>query len=168
MSGTNSVPSLLKLLVILALLPGCSNVKTYSNTLSKNMHITTKLDSGSVMMSTNAEFDIHLINARCETDYRGRVYLNDGQSTEVGVPAGEQIWLDFIFASKQLLSSNINAVRYDTLLTPRAGYYYRTEVTYKSGIYNVVIQETSRDGRTMNTVKRRPLSSCKPAIAKKE
>lgn len=168
MSGINGVPSLLTLLVILTLLTGCSNVKTYSSTLPKNMHITTKLDSGSVMMSTIAEFDIHRVNARCETDYHGRVYLDDGRSTEVGVPAGEQIWLDFIFASKQFLSSNTSAVRYDTLITPRAGYNYRTEVTYNSGIYNVVIRETSRDGRTMNTVKRRPLSSCKPVMAKKE
>ena len=143
------------------LLAGCSKVRTYSNTLPKNMHVNINLDSGSVLTSTVAEFDIHKVNARCETDYLGRVYLYD-PATEVGVPVDGPIFLDFIFASKQFLSSNVQAVRYDTLLTPRPGYDYQAQVRYVKGIYGVVIRETSRDGSTVKTIERRPLSSCKP------
>ena len=158
-SETHSEPWRWALLLIVILLAGCSGVKTYSNTLPKNMHVNTKLDSGSVFTSTVAEFDIHKVNARCETDYVGRVYLEDA-ATEVGLPVGGSIFLDFIFASKRYLSSDISAIRYDTLVTPRAGYDYKADVSYINGIYNVVIREISRDGSVVSTIKRRPLSSC--------
>lgn len=160
---------LLMLVSMAMLLTGCSSVKTYPNTLSKNMYvIPTKLDSGSIMWSTITEFDIHRVNARCEIDYLGRVYLDKGVSTEVGIPTGEPLFLDFIFASKRFLSPDMRTVRYDTMLTARPGFDYRTEVSYKDGIYNVVIKETSRDGRTVNTIKRRPLNSCRPVMSKKD
>lgn len=167
MWGKNSAKRLVALLGMVVMTAGCSAVKTYPNNQPKNMHVTTKLDSGSVMTSTIAEFDIHRVNASCETDYQGRVYLDHGETTNVGITPGEPIWLDFIFANKRFLSPDISAVRYDTLLTPRPGYDYQTEVSYKNGIYNVVIRETSRDGRTVNTIKRKPLGSCKPGTAKK-
>ncbi len=151
--------------LVLGLVPiflaGCSGVKTYSERLPKNMHVTTRVASGSAVKSTVAEFDIHRVNARCETDYLGRVYL-DRPATDVGIPVDELIYLDFIFASKAFMSTTINAVRYQTIFTPRRGYQYDAKVDYDRGIYNVVIREKRPGTAAGRIIEQTPLSSCKP------
>jgi hypothetical protein len=142
-------------------LAGCSGVKTYAQSLPKNMHVTTRVDSGSAVKSAVAEFDIHRVNARCETDYLGRVYL-DSPTTEVGIPVDELIYLDFIFASKAFMSTTTNAVRYTTIFTPRRGYEYYAKVDYDKGIYNVVIRERRPGGFAGRIIEHTPLSDCKP------
>jgi hypothetical protein len=142
-------------------LAGCSGVKTYSGKYPKNMHVTTRVDSGSAVKSTVAEFDIHKVNVRCETDYLGRVYL-DGPTTDVGIPVGELIYLDFIFASKAFMSTTTNAIRYQTTFTPRHGYEYHAKVDYDRGIYSVVIREMSSRAAAGRVIEQTPLSSCKP------
>lgn len=147
--------------LILLLLGGCSGIKTYPNELPANFRVTTAIDSGAALKSTVAEFDIHRVNAKCETDYLGRVYL-DKPGMDVGIPENQLLYLDFIFASKTFLSNNISAVRYQTLLVSRAGYEYTAEVSYIKGMYNVVIQEKRHGSATGTTIPRRPLSSCSP------
>lgn len=141
-------------------LSGCSGIPTYPNTSLKNLHVTTRVDSGSASSSTAAAIDVHRVNARCETQHLGRVNLENGQ-TQVGIPVNETLFLDFIFASKRFLSSHISATRYSTLLTPRRGYKYTAQVIYDNDIYDVVIRQT-REGRfTGGVIKRVPLSACK-------
>jgi hypothetical protein len=136
-------------------LAGCSGIKTYPNTLPKNLHVTAKVDSGTVV-----DLDMHRLNARCETAHEGRVSLDPGV-VEVGLPVDETIWLDFVFASKSFLSSSVSVARYSTLLTPRSGYDYRAQVTYSKGIYNVVIQEARKGSSARREIDRVPLSACK-------
>lgn len=162
MRTTYPMRMLSSLFITAILSAGCSGVKTYSSTLAKNMTVSTTLDSGSAFKSTIAEFDIHRVTPRCDLDYQGRVYLDDGESTPVGIPTGEPLFLDFIFASKLFLSSNISAVRYETMMTPRSGYEYQVDVRYVKGIFDVIIRETGKNGSTVRTLERRPLSSCKP------
>ena len=81
---------------------------------------------------------------------------------DAGIPEGQPLYLDFIFASKVFLSSDLSAVRYQTILTPRSGYEYTALVSYIKDIYNVVIREKRRGGVAGTSVPRRPLSSCKP------
>ena len=166
MLATNALRMLSLLFLTAILSAGCSGVKTYSSTLPKNMTASATLDSGSAFKSTIAEFDIHRVTPSCDIDYLGRVYLDDGESTPVGIPTGEPLFLDFIFASKVFLSSNISAVRYETMLTPRSGYDYQVDVRYVKGIFNVIIRETGKNGSTVRTLERRPLSSCKPTAPK--
>jgi hypothetical protein len=130
-------------------------MRTYPNTLPKNLRVTTEVESRTV-----AEFDVHRVNSRCEMDHQGRVYL-DNRVTEVGIPVEETIYLDFIFASKSFLSSSTSVTRYSTLLTPRAGYDYQAEVKYIKGIYGVVIRETRKGSSTSRVVDRVPLGACK-------
>lgn len=142
-------------------LAGCSGVKTYSQRLPKNMHVTTRVVSGSAVKSTVAGFDIHRVNARCETDYLGRVYL-DRPKIDVGIPVDELIYLDFIFASKTFMSTTTSAVRYQTIFTPRRGYQYDAKVDYDRGIYDVVIRERRPGGSGGRVIEQVPLSSCQP------
>lgn len=139
-------------------LAGCSGIPTYPNTLAKNLNITTRVKAASGR--TAVAFDIHRVNARCETEHQGRINLEDG-ATAVGIPVGEPLFLDFIFASKGFLSSSVSATRYSTLLTPRSGYRYSAQVKYDRGIYDVVIRETRRRGSAGRVIDRVPLSACK-------
>lgn len=147
-------------ILILSLQISCSGVKTYSNTLQNNFYVKTKVNTGSALTSTVTAFDVHRINARCELDYMGRIYLDD-PLVKVGVPVDEMIYLDFIFVSKAFMSTTSSVVRYDTLLMPRSGYSYDTEVSYINGIYNVVIRETRTGSSIINTIERKSLNSCK-------
>ena len=148
-------------LLIPIALAGCSSVPTYPNTAPKNMQVTTRVDSGSGLGATVAEFDVHRVNARCGTENQGRVYLDNG-TLEVGIPVDETLYLDFIFASKGFLSPSVSATRYSTLLTPRSGYEYRAEVTYNKGLYGVRIREFRKGASSGREIERVPLSACKP------
>jgi len=136
-------------------LAGCSGIKTYPNTLPKNLYVSAKVDSGTVV-----DLDMHRLNARCETAHAGRVSLDPG-AVDVGLPVDETIWLDFVFASKSFLSSSVSVTRYSTLLTPRSGYDYRAQVTYSKGIYDVRIRETRKGSSASREVDRVPLAACK-------
>ncbi|HZW12888.1 MAG TPA: hypothetical protein VFF81_06825 [Noviherbaspirillum sp.] len=147
-------------LLLTVLLGGCSGIPTYSDTLPKNLHVRTELDSGSALRSVVAEFDVHRVNAACQLKYEGRVYLYDA-STDVGIPVDELIYLDFIFASKAFLSSHISGTRYRTLINPRSGYDYQAEVKYNKGIYSVVIREARHGSSNYRVLEQRPLGECK-------
>jgi hypothetical protein len=138
---------------------GCSSVPSYPDTLPKNLHVTTQVDS-SGGPSTVAEFDVHRLNARCETEHLGRVYLDNG-TRDVGLPVDAPVYLDFIFASKGFLSPNVSAIRHTTLLTARSGYDYSAQVKYVKGIYSVVIREARKGATPSRVVERAPLSDCK-------
>jgi hypothetical protein len=150
----------LAILLGVFLVVGCNGVKNYSQKLPINFRVKTKVESVSALNTTVAEFDIHRVNSRCETDYLGRVFL-DKPLIDVGVPSNELIYLDFIFASKAFLSTTASAIRYQTMLKTRSGYEYQAEVSYLKGIYNVVIREKQRGGSTSRIIERWPLSSCK-------
>jgi hypothetical protein len=134
---------------------GCSGIKTYPNTLPKNLYVTAKIDSGTVV-----DLDVHRLNARCETAHQGRLSLDSG-AVDVGLPVDETTWLDFVFASKGFLSSSVSVTRYSTLLTPRAGYDYRAQVIYSKGIYDVRIREIRRGSSASREIDRVPLGACK-------
>jgi hypothetical protein len=136
------------------LLSACSGVKTYSSDLPTNLRVRTYIDTGSAMRSTVAEFDVHYVDRNCSLQHQGRVYL-DQPLVEVGIPAGRLVYLDFIFASKAVLSSQISGTRHGILLTPRAGHDYDAKVTYDRGIYDVVLRGNGR------IVPRKTLSDCR-------
>jgi hypothetical protein len=139
-------------------LGGCMSApRTYENTLPKNLMVRTKVDGGGVKAA--AAFDIYRVNADCSTDFEGRVNLENG-ATEVGLPGGAPLYLDFVFVTGGGFTSSVGAVRHGTLLITRAGHDYRAEVTYAKGIYSVEIRE-ARKGAGSRVVERVPLTACK-------
>src|SRR5258706_558558 len=123
-----------------SLFAGCSEIKTYPDTLPKNMHVRTETSK------VRAELHIHRVDANCLTEYQGTVQL-DKPSVEVGIPAGRQSLVAFTFSSSSFLTGSSTSVRYDTLLTPRAGYTYDVKVSYLDRMYNVAIREIDPRGR---------------------
>lgn len=148
------------LLLVPALLAGCSGVKTYPEQPNKNMHVRTKLDAGGVMSSVRADLDIYTVDAKCETQYAGSVEL-DRANVDIGIPPGQPVYLMFVFSSKGMLGGVRGSTSYATLLRPRAGYEYRADVRYVDDIYNVDMFETlpqKKDGRELPP---RRLESCR-------
>ncbi len=139
-----------------SLLAGCSGAKTYPDTLPKNMHVRTEISK------VRAELHIHRVDANCLTEYQGTVQL-DKPSVEIGIPAERQSLVAFTFSSSSFLSGSSSSVRYDTLLTPRAGYTYDVRVSYLDNIYNVAIREIGPRGSSSREIGRRDLRSCRAA-----
>jgi hypothetical protein len=150
----------LVVLVAIAAMAGCSSIKTYPNSLSKNMFVTTKLDSGSVVTGSSAAFDIYRVDAKCELAYEGRVDL-DTAKTEVGLPTNSRLYLDFIFSNHNYLLRASSSTRYGLLLTPRAGYSYQVQVQYVNGIYDAAVRETSRGDSGGRVIEQVTLEGCK-------
>jgi len=145
--------------VLAIVLTGCAGgPRTFPNSLPKNLNVTTNVDGGSI--KAEVAFDIHRVNARCITDYEGRINLENG-STDVGLPVDEPLYLEFIFVTGGGFTSSVRATRHGTLFTARSGYYYRAQVSYNKGIYAVEIRETRRGVAGGRVVERVPLSTCK-------
>src|SRR6266480_2732334 len=116
-------PRLYPSLLAASLLTGCSGAKTYPDTLPKNMHVRTETSN------MRAELHIHRVDANCLTEYQGTVQL-DKPSVKIGIPAGRQSLVAITFSSSSFLTASSRSIRYDTLLTPRAGYTYDVTVRY--------------------------------------
>ena len=135
------------------LLAGCSGAKTYPDTLPKNIHVRTETSN------MRAELHIHRVDANCLTEYQGTVQL-DKPSVEVGIPAGRQSLVAFTFSRSSFLTGSSTSVRYDTLLTPRAGYTYDVTVSYVDRMYNVAIREIDPRKSSSREIERKSLKTC--------
>ncbi len=144
------------MLLSASLLAGCSGAKTYPDTLPKNLHVRTETSK------VRAELHIHRVDANCLTEYQGTVQL-DRPSVEVGIPSGRQSLVAFTFSSSSFLSGSSSSVRYDTLLTPRAGYTYDVRVSYLDNIYSVTVREIDPRGSSSREIERRDLRTCRAA-----
>ena len=147
------------LLLAFSLLTGCSGIKTFQNTLYKNLHIKTETDSGSIFSKVRAAVDIYRVNADCKTEYEGTIQLKN-PSVDVGIPSGRLSYLVFVFASSRFLSSSSSMITYNTLLKPRDGYYYDIKVSYIDDIYNVVIRETHPRKKKSREIELKDLNAC--------
>ncbi len=142
-------------------LAGCSSIKTYPNTLAKNMHVTTKLDSGSRVTSSSAVFDIYRVDAKCELTHEGRLDLDEAKKTEVGLPTNTLLYLEFVFSNYNYLMRHSSSTSYGLLLTPRPGSSYQAKVQYANGIYDATIREASGGDLAGHVITHVPLSACK-------
>ena len=142
--------------VVLAagLLAGCSGIKTYPDTLPQNMHIRTETSP-----KVRAALHIHRVDANCLTEYQGTVHL-DQPSVKIGIPAGRPSLMAVTFSSSSFLSGSSRTIRYETLLTPRAGYTYDVKVSYLNTMYEVAIREIDQRRSTSREIERKSLQAC--------
>lgn len=147
------------LLLAVSVLAGCSGIRSYPNTLDKNLHIRTETKSGSLFSTVRAAVNIYRVDASCKAEYLGTLEL-DRPSVVVGIPPGRSSYLVFTFASFSFLANSSSTIRYDTLLKPGAGYHYDIQVSYIDDIYNVVIRETHPRKSESRPIGRKDLSAC--------
>lgn len=142
-----------------ALLAGCSGIKTYPDTSSRNLLVKTDARSGSAFASVRVSVHIHEVDANCRTQYLGTVQLH-APSVEIGIPPERPSYLVFNFYSSSFLGGRTGSINYETLLRPRAGYTYDATARYADGIYLVEIRESGARGSAGREVARRGLADC--------
>jgi hypothetical protein len=145
--------------LLVGLLAGCSGIKTYPNSLDKNLQVRTSTDSGSIFSRVRASLSISRVDAQCRTEYEGTVKLGQG-AVQVGIPSERWSYLVFDFSSSGLLSSTSSTMGQATLLKPRAGYRYDVDATYHDDIYNVVIRESRAGASDGRDIAVRRLDTC--------
>ena len=148
------------------LLPACSGIKTYDNSLDKNQHVRTATDSGSWFSRARAAVDIHRVGEKCAIEYEGTVQLTE-PTMEIGIPPDRWSHLVFVFASSSFLANRRGTITYETLVRPRPNYHYEVAVTYRNDMYHVAIRETPPSGSTGRELDRVALSACHSPSAKK-
>jgi len=158
----NSYLTVLKNLAVmytLVLLTACSGLKTYHETATKNLNITTKKDSSSVFSSIDTMLHIYSLNNNCEVSYAGTVKLTD-PVMKVGIPDNKTSYLEFEFASSGMFSSHSSSISAETILKPKPGFSYGIEVSYIDDIYNVIIHEKGSNKSRPRELDLQPLASC--------
>ena len=150
---------IIALILAPSLLSGCSGIKTYPNTMTKNLQIKIETDSGSMFSKVRAAVDIYRVDSDCKTEYEGTVQLKN-PSIDVGVPSSRLTYLVFVFASSGFLSSSSSTITYNTLLKPLIGYNYDINVSYIDDIYNVVIRETHPRQKKSREIELKDLNAC--------
>lgn len=154
------------LLCAASLLSSCSGIKTYENSLNKNLHVHTATDSGSWFSRVRAAVDIHRVGEDCAIDYEGTVQLT-GPAVEIGIPSDRRSYLVFVFSSASFFSNRSGTITYETLMKPRPHHHYDVAVSYKNDMYHVVIREIPPDRSTGRELDRLALSSCRSSSDRK-
>jgi hypothetical protein len=108
----------------------------------------------------SAALHVHGVDASCRSEYQGTVQL-DARSVDVGIPSGRPSLLVFTFSRSSFLTGSSSSIRYDTLLTPRAGYTYDISVSYADDLYNVAVREIGPRGSPAREIEPRGLSACR-------
>jgi len=142
-------------LLVLVAITGCSGIKTYPNTMDKNLFVDLKKDRG-----VRVSLDVYDVDANCRAGYRGTVQL-DAKVSEVGIPTSKWLFLSFNFARSSIIFGN-SSMGHGTMIKARRGKIYRAKAIYRDDMYSVEIREAdSRDaeGREMEHIE---LSECKP------
>jgi len=143
-------------LLAASLLAGCSGIKTYPDTLPKNLRIHTAISK------VQAALHIHRVDASCQAEYQGTVQL-DESSVEVGLSAERFSYVVFSFTSSSFLTGSSTSVSYETLLRPRAGYTYDVKASYQDNIYSVTVREIDPRRSSSREIERRDLRTCRAA-----
>ena len=142
------------LLLVLSMLAACSAVKTYPNTLDKNLRVITKTDSG-----VDAAVEIYEVKPDCGIKYSGTVQL-DNPGVDIGIPVSRSSYLVFVFSRSGFFTGS-STITYDTLLRPRRGIRYEIDVSYREDIYNVVVHERLGANKSQE-IETKSLTDCKP------
>jgi hypothetical protein len=153
-------PALAALVMALAA-GGCSGVKTYPNTLDKNVQIRSETVSGSALFRVKTALGVHRVDERCQLEFEGLLEL-DQPTVPVGLPADRWSYLVFNFYSSSMLGGSSSSINRETLFRPRAGRRYDVLVTYKKDIYHVTIREIPQQGGAGREVEFRDIRACRP------
>lgn len=147
------------LLACVGMLAACSGIKTYPDSLEKNLIIKVATDSGSFFSAVKASLDIYDVDADCNVSYIGTVKL-DRPTVEVGVRPEHISYLSFRFNSSGFLSNSSSQISYDTLVKLHKKYRYDVSVRYKNDIYNVEIVEKRSANTQGREIAVRQLQQC--------
>src|SRR5580765_3241174 len=148
------------LLCAASLLSACSGIKTYENSLNKNLHVHTATDSGSWFSRVRAAVDIHRVGNDCAIDYEGTVQLT-GPVAEIGIPPDRRSYLVFVFNTYSFFYNRSGTITYETLIKPRLHHQYDVAVSYKNDLYHVMIREVPPDRSASRELNRLALNSCR-------
>lgn len=148
------------------LLAGCSGIRTYPNTLDKNLHVHTATDSGSWFSRFRAAVDIHRVGEDCVLDYEGTVQLAD-RKIDIGLPPHRWSYLVFVFSSSSFLVNRSGTITQETLLKTRPNYHYQVAVQYRNDMYHVGIREILPDQSTGREIEPLPLEACRSSVGRK-
>ena len=151
---------------IIGLLTGCTGIKTYPNSLDKNLHVETATESGSWLSGIRTAVDIHRVEKNCATDYEGTVQLTESK-TDIGIPPDRWSHLVFVFASSSFLANRNSTITYETLLKPKPHTHYAVAVSYKDDIFFVKIRETLPNRSAGREIESLPLSACRSSSSQK-
>jgi hypothetical protein len=148
------------LCLAVALMAGCSSLKTYPSRSPENVVVSSAIESGSFFSSMRGSVHIHELDAGCRTNYLGSVKL-DQPKVALGLPAERASYLVFVFEGSSFLGGSSSSSSSAAVLKPRAGYRYEVAVSYRDSIYNVVLRESDPRRGSSRELPRQELKGCK-------
>lgn len=139
----------------------CSVARYASKGNAPNLTVTVETDLGIPLSRLDAMVDIHFVKPDCESDFQGRLYLDENKEV-VGVPTGQFMELQAIFLTTGnfLLGGGSSNLRYGTLFTAKPGINYLMEIIYKNKIFSAEMFELTAGGKKSRQLERIPPGNC--------
>lgn len=146
------------LIIALAfVLAGCSSVRTYPNTLEKNLRVYTRADAGTFFSRLRVDIDIFDVAGDCRVEYQGSLRLNR-PAVSIGLPVNKPSYVAIVFTRNVL--GSLTTFTHETVLTPRPHHQYDTEVKYHDGMYQIILRERGTGGGPGRELPRQALKNC--------
>ena len=138
-------------LLILSLLAGCgTTTKNYPTDDAGNVALRAEVDR-----SVKAAVHVHAVDAKCQTQYQGTLFL-EGASSRISLPPGRPSYVVVVFDTSSFLRGSAST-RTGTVITPRPGRKYDMLVRYRDALYEMQVREEGRE------IPRQDLQACRPA-----
>jgi hypothetical protein len=149
------------LALLVATLTGCAGVKTYPNTLDKNLQIRSDTTSGSALFRLRTALGVYRLDESCALEFEGVVDIEQ-PSVPVGLPPNRWSYLVFTFSGSSFLGGSSTSISRETMFLPRPGNRYEIAVTYRNDIYHVTIREIPQKGGAGREIDFRNIRACRP------
>lgn len=144
---------------LILVLAGCAGVKTYPNTLDKNLRVHTKAKSDALLTRLRVDIDIFDVVGDCRIEYVGSLKL-DQPNVDVGLAVNKPSYLSIVFTRNSIGSRS--TYTYETVLTPRAQHVYSVDVSHLEGMYEIFLRERgTAKNSPVRELARQPLTNCK-------
>jgi hypothetical protein len=147
--------------LVAALAAGCAGVKTYPNTLDKNLQIRSETVSGSALFRLQTSLGVYRLDESCQLEFEGAMDIGQ-PGVPVGLPPGRWSYLVFTFSGSSFLGGSSTSISRETMILPRAGHRYDVQVSYRNDIYHVTIREIPPKGGAGREVDFRNIRACRP------
>jgi len=129
---------LLNVLVV-GFLVGCSSLRTYSDSLTKNLVVSLDKNSDS---GVKGRVDIYLLDKHCQGPYQGSTWF-EKTPKKIGIKENRQTLLSFNYLLSDWLTGKHSIIT-DAVIKARSGYRYEAKLSYIDSAYETFLYEINR------------------------
>jgi len=141
--------------VAVGFLVGCSSLKTYPDSLTKNLTVVLDKNSDS---GVEGRVDIYLLDKRCQGPYQGSVWF-DKKAKSLGIKENRQTLVSLKYLLSDWLKGKHSIIK-DVLIKAQPGYRYEAKLSYIDKAYETFFYKINRRSGKRKLIKMIGIDAC--------